>query len=91
MHYEFKLCRPEFFGVTELSVSAEDLAKRRRLASDEQLYSAGTFTQRVDIDALGREIANSAELLTAPSLPVRIREDGSCRCSSRSARRHCGG
>ena len=69
--------RPEFFGVTELSISAEDLAKHRRLASDEQLYSAGMFTERVDIDALGREIANGAELLTAPSLPMRIREDGS--------------
>ena len=31
----------------------------------------------MDIDALGREIVNGAELLTAPSLPVRIREDGS--------------
>jgi 8-oxo-dGTP pyrophosphatase MutT (NUDIX family) len=69
--------KPEFFGVTELSVTVEDLVKRRRLASDEQLYSAGTFTQPVDIDALGREILNGAELLTAPSLPVRIREDGS--------------
>jgi 8-oxo-dGTP pyrophosphatase MutT (NUDIX family) len=69
--------KPEFFGVTELSVSTEDLARRRHLASDERLYSGGTFTQRVDISALGREISNGTELLTAPSLPVRIREDGS--------------
>lgn len=69
--------RPEFFGVTELSVTAEDLAQRRHLASDERLYSAGTFIQRIDISTLGREIANGAELLTAPSLPTRIREDGS--------------
>jgi 8-oxo-dGTP pyrophosphatase MutT (NUDIX family) len=69
--------KPEFFGVTGLSVSARDLARRRHLASDERLYSGGAFTQRLDISALGREMTNGAELLAAPSLPVRIREDGS--------------
>lgn len=38
--------------MTELSVTAQDLARRRRLASDERLYSRGTFTQQVDIGAL---------------------------------------
>jgi hypothetical protein len=69
--------KPEFFGVTELSVTAKDLDESRRLASDEELYSGGTNIQWVDIKALGDEIASGAELLTAPSLPKRIREDGS--------------
>lgn len=69
--------RPEFFGVTSLSVAEKDLAQRRNLASDERLYSSGIFTVRINLDALGHEIADGTELLSAPSLPARIRDDGS--------------
>jgi hypothetical protein len=69
--------RPEFFGLTELLVSAANLAERRHLAADERLYSGGMLTVRVDISALGRELAAGTDLLAAPSLPDRIREDGS--------------
>ena len=69
--------RPEFFGLTELSATTADLAGRRHLASDERLYSEGTLTLRIDLDALGRGLGQGAELLTAPGLPRRIREDGS--------------
>ena len=69
--------KPEFFGLTELSATTADLAGRRHLASDERLYSEGTLTLRIDLDALGRELGQGAELLTAPGLPRRIREDGS--------------
>jgi len=69
--------KPEFFGLTELSATVHDLASRGPLASGERLYSGGTLTLRMDIDALGRELAEGMGLLTAPSLPRRIREDGS--------------
>jgi len=69
--------KPEFFGLTQLSVTEDDLAGRRDLAPGERPYSEGTLTARIDLDALGRELGNGADLLTAPSLPGRIREDGS--------------
>jgi 8-oxo-dGTP pyrophosphatase MutT (NUDIX family) len=69
--------KPEFFGITELSATTGDLARHRRLASDERLYTGGTITMTVDIPALGRELADGTDLLKAPSLPARIKEDGS--------------
>ena len=69
--------KPEFFGLTQLSVTEDDLARRRALAPGERPYSEGTLTARIDLDALGRELDSGADLLTAPSLPGRIREDGS--------------
>ncbi len=69
--------KPEFFGLTRLSVTADDLAGRRALAPGERRYSEGTLTARLDLDALGRELENGADLLAAPSLPGQIREDGS--------------
>jgi 8-oxo-dGTP pyrophosphatase MutT (NUDIX family) len=69
--------KPEFFGLTELSATTDDLAERRHLASDERLYTGGTITMTVDIPALGRELVDGTELLMAPSLPARIKEDGS--------------
>ena len=69
--------KPEFFGLTQLSVTEDDLARRRALAPGERPYSEGTLTARIDLDALGRELGSGADLLTAPSLPGRIREDGS--------------
>jgi hypothetical protein len=69
--------KPEFFGITELSATTSDLAVRRHIASDERLYTGGTLTLTIDIAALGRELASGTELLSAPSLPERIKEDGS--------------
>lgn len=69
--------KPEFFGLTQLWVTGEGLAGRRALASGERPYSEGTLTARVDLDALGRELDSGADLLTAPSMPGRIRQDGS--------------
>jgi 8-oxo-dGTP pyrophosphatase MutT (NUDIX family) len=69
--------KPEFFGLTKLSVTEQDLAERRHLPSGERLYSGGIFTVKIDLGALGRELADGSDLLDASSLPVRIREDGS--------------
>jgi len=69
--------KPEFWGITELNVTAKDLEQRRHLASDERLYSGGTFTMSVDLPALSQELRDGADILDAPSLPVRIKEDGS--------------
>jgi hypothetical protein len=69
--------KPEFFGLTELSATASDLAERRPIASDERLYTGGTLLVTMDITALGHELAAGADLLSAPSMPERIKEDGS--------------
>jgi hypothetical protein len=69
--------RPEFFGVTELSITAQDLKEQRRLTSDERLYTDGTFTLRIDLSELGRELAAGTDLLSAPSLSKTIKDDGS--------------
>lgn len=69
--------KPEFFGITELAITAEELAERRHLASDERLYTDGTYPIRVDLAALGRELADGTALLSAASLPTRVKEDGS--------------
>lgn len=69
--------KPEFLGLTELSATAADLAGRRPSASDELLYTGGTFLVTMDIAALGRELAAGKDLLSAPSMPERLKEDGS--------------
>jgi hypothetical protein len=69
--------KPEFFGVTELSATSADLKQQRRMTSDERLYTDGTFTLRIDLPELSRELAGGADLLLAPSLPQRIKEQGS--------------
>ncbi|HEX6523951.1 MAG TPA: hypothetical protein VF070_28710 [Streptosporangiaceae bacterium] len=69
--------KPEFFGLTELSATASDLAERRPIASNERLYNGGTLLVTMDISALGHELAAGEDLLSAPSMPERIRKDGS--------------
>ena len=68
--------KPEFLGVTALSVTVEDL-KESRVTSGERLFTEGTFTLRIDLEELGRDLAGGTDLLTAPSLPQRIKEQGS--------------
>lgn len=69
--------KPEFFGVTQLSVTANDMKGRRPPRSDEKLFNKETKTEWVDLSALRCEIANGAELHAAPSLPEEIRNFGS--------------
>ncbi len=69
--------KPEFLGVTELSATAKDLEERRHLASDERLYTGGTLTLPVDLPRLSQELKSGTEILAAPSLPARVKEDGS--------------
>jgi hypothetical protein len=70
--------KPEFFGITQLSATAAGIADRRRhLASDERLYTGGTLMFRLDLTQLGQELKAGTGLLDAPSLPQRIKEDGS--------------
>jgi len=69
--------RPEFFGITELSVTVQDLKEQRRLTSDERLYTDGTFTLKIDLSGLGRELADGTNLLSAPSLSETLKDEGS--------------
>lgn len=69
--------KPEFLGITRLSVTADTLAARRHLSSDERLYTGGTLTIPVDLPVLGQELAAGSPLLDAAALPARIRDDGS--------------
>ncbi len=69
--------KPEFFGLTELSATTGDLAGRRPRGAPDRLYSGGTLMVRMDLDALGRELAAGTDLLDVPGLPAPIREDGS--------------
>jgi len=69
--------KPEFFGVTELSVTAAALGGQRRLASDEKLFTDGTFTLKVDLTHVGRDLAAGNDLLSIASLPARIKDQGS--------------
>lgn len=69
--------KPEFFGISELSATTLDLKEQRRLTSDERLYTDGTFTLTVDVARLGRELVGGTGLLSAPSLPQKIKEQGS--------------
>jgi len=65
--------KPEFFAITKLNVTAKDLEQRRH----EPLYSGGTFTMSVDLPLLTQELSDGAGILDAPSLPARVRADGS--------------
>jgi 8-oxo-dGTP pyrophosphatase MutT (NUDIX family) len=69
--------KPEFFGITELNAAAKDLEQRRHLASDERLYTGGTLTMSIDLPKLSQELRNGTDFLDTPSLPARVKEDGS--------------
>lgn len=69
--------KPEFFGLTELSVTASELRGRRPGASEDRLYAGGLSLDTVDIRAVGSELAAGKDLLEAASVPERIKEEGS--------------
>ncbi|NIH86593.1 hypothetical protein [Amycolatopsis granulosa] len=65
--------KPEFFGLTELSVGKQDLLGRRPSRSERQFTAAVRF-EEIDLAACGRELAAGAEL---PSLPALVEQSGS--------------
>jgi hypothetical protein len=67
--------KPEFFGLTTLSVASGEL-ELDRLARDERLYSANVQQVPVDLAQLRRELEAGTELLDAPSLPRQVRDQG---------------
>lgn len=68
--------KPEFFGITLLSVSSSSLRGTGPRGA-ERLYSSDVGFVELDLATLGRELRDGANLLEAPSLPERIRETGS--------------
>jgi hypothetical protein len=69
--------KPEFLGITKLSINAKDIEAGRRLSWAERTYTAGTKTRKLDLAELGRELASGVDLLSAASLPEEVRDFGS--------------
>lgn len=67
--------KPEFFGLTTLSVTASALAPAR-LAADERVYSSDVVRVPLDFRALRRELEAGTDVLDAPSLPRQVAEQG---------------
>ncbi|UQS21447.1 hypothetical protein L1857_00690 [Amycolatopsis thermalba] len=65
--------KSEFFGLTELSVTRQDLVTRRPSRSERDFTAAMRFVE-IDLAAYGRELAAGADL---PSLPALITDSGS--------------
>lgn len=68
--------KPEFFGVTRLTISSAELALRKTRGS-EKLYSGGSECVEVDLPALARELASGARIVDAPSCPPLFARRGS--------------
>ena len=47
------------------------------MTSGERLFTEGNFTLKIDLPELGRDLAGGTDLLSVPSLPQRIKEQGS--------------
>lgn len=69
--------KPEFFGLTRLSVDSDSVVASSTLHGVELLYSAGLLTVDIDLASLGRELVAGRSLLKANSLPSRLRDDSS--------------
>ncbi|MER5393199.1 hypothetical protein [Saccharopolyspora sp. NPDC002686] len=68
--------KPEFFGLTELSVSSTEIRGTAPRGA-ERLYSSDVTFLEIDLAALGAELRTGTPILEAPSLPTVIREVGS--------------
>ncbi|SDM63372.1 hypothetical protein [Allokutzneria albata] len=68
--------KPEFFGLTTLSVTSDQVRGRKPVRA-ERLYSSAQVLIELDLSALGAELRAGHQLLDAPSLPNRVRDDGS--------------
>lgn len=68
--------KPEFFGITQLSVDSTELTSRRAKGA-ERLYSAGVTVLEIDLAALGQELTDGVPLAEASALPPRLRDDSS--------------
>ncbi|MGW1677073.1 hypothetical protein [Saccharopolyspora sp. NPDC002376] len=68
--------KPEFFGLTELSVSSTEIRGTAPRGA-ERLYSSDVTTLEIDLVALGAELRAGTPILEAPSLPPVIRDVGS--------------
>ncbi|MFB9903649.1 hypothetical protein [Allokutzneria oryzae] len=68
--------KPEFFGLTLLSVDSERVRGRKPVGA-ERLYTSAQVLVELDLAALGAQLGAGADLLTAPGLPPRLRDDGS--------------
>ncbi|MEV7549984.1 hypothetical protein AB0N89_10200 [Amycolatopsis sp. NPDC089917] len=68
--------KPEFFGITALSVDSDTL-RARRTRGAERLFSEGANVLDVDLAALGEELSGGVDIADAPSLPSRVRDDAS--------------
>lgn len=68
--------KPEFFGITALSVDGATLLTRRTRGAG-KLFSAGVTMADVDLGALGDALAAGADITETPALPARLRDDAS--------------
>lgn len=68
--------KPEFFGVTRLSVSSDE-ARNTAPRGAERLYSSDVTALEIDFDAVGGELRAGADILDAQSLPDVVRDVGS--------------
>ncbi|MCI2419510.1 hypothetical protein MOQ72_18870 [Saccharopolyspora sp. K220] len=68
--------KPEFFGLTALSVSSDE-ARHTAPRGAERLYSSDVTALEIDFSALGGELRAGAHILDAPSLPDTARDVGS--------------
>lgn len=68
--------KPEFFGVTTLAVSSA-AARGRRGRGVERLYGSPVLLVPVDLAALGADLRQGADVVTARHMPERLSEDGS--------------
>lgn len=66
--------RPEFFGLTELGVGADEV-RGRRARGVERLYSSPVLLVPLDLAAVGAALRDGVEL--SALLPDRLRDDGS--------------
>jgi 8-oxo-dGTP pyrophosphatase MutT (NUDIX family) len=67
--------KPEFFGVTTLAGTADELQLTRPSGS-EQLFSSEIHWVPTDLFALRQELERGTDLLEAPSLPRQVRDQG---------------